>query len=132
MKLFISFTRQIRRNKSPFFLIFSFRKKRRDTFVEIPPILTEGARINRGEGKKKKIGLSGRARVLARTGRTRLTVRMKTRDWNRRFAVAGRLTMKSSHRKRTNCRHNNYSTVPGPAATSSSARGLRIDRGLCY
>lgn len=54
MKLFISFTRQIRRNKSPFFLIFSFRKKRRDTFVEIPPILTEGARINRGEGKKKK------------------------------------------------------------------------------
>lgn len=58
--------------------------------------------------------------------------RMKTRDWNRRFAVAGRLTMKSSHRKRTNCRHNNYSTVPGPAATSSSARGLRIDRGLCY
>lgn len=54
MKLFISFTRQIRRNKSPFFLIFSFRKKRRDTFVEIPPILTEGARINREEEKKKK------------------------------------------------------------------------------
>lgn len=129
MKLFISFTRQIQRNKFPFLLTPS--PSERDTFVEIPPILTEGARINRGEGKKK-IGLSGRARVLARTGRTRLTVRMKTRDWNRRFAVAGRLTMKSSHRKRTNCRHNNYSTVPGPAATSSSARGLRIDRGLCY
>lgn len=41
--------------------------------------------------------------------------RMKTRDWNRRFAVAGRLTMKSSHRKRTNCRHNNYSTARAPA-----------------
>lgn len=54
MKLFISFTRQIRRNKSPFFLIFFFREKRRDTFVEIPPILTEGARIKRGEEKKKK------------------------------------------------------------------------------
>lgn len=51
MKLFISFTRQIQRNKFPFLLTPS--PSERDTFVEIPPILTEGARINREEEKKK-------------------------------------------------------------------------------
>lgn len=83
MKLFISFTRQIRRNKSPFFLIFSFRKKRRDTFVEIPPILTEGARINREEEKKKSVYQDAQGFWLGQGGRDWPS------EWKRGIGIVG-------------------------------------------